>query len=637
MSKNFYITTPIYYVNDVPHIGHAYTTVAADVTSRYRRMMGDRVFFLTGTDEHGQKVEKTAAAQGITPSELADRVVVRFRDLWKKLNISNQDFIRTTEPRHHNAVQALWKTVAEKGDIYQGEYEDWYCTPCETFLTELQLTGGKCPDCGRQPERLKEESYFFRMSRYGEKLLKHIEEHPDFIQPTSRRNEIVQFVRGGLKDLSISRTTFSWGIPVPGNSRHVVYVWFDALVNYLSALGYPGDQESFRAFWPADIHVIGKDILRFHAVYWPAFLMAADLPLPKQIFSHGWWTLKGEKMSKSKGNVVDPSAMVERYGADPFRYFLLREVPFGQDGDFSESALVGRFNSDLANDLGNLFSRVTAMLAKYCGGKTPAPSHEGKLKEKAEAVIRDVDRYMADLAFSRALQEIWGLINAANRFVDQQAPWALAKDPAQAGTLEHVMYDLVETLRIVTLLITPFMPDTGEKAASILGLAQGWCQRDLLSWGKTPEGRRISVAEPLFPRVEQTVPAEKTESQGRKKKTERPESEHNAAEEITIQDFARMDLRAGVIREAEAVPKSDRLIRLQVDIGGAEPRQVVAGIAQSYAPSDLVGKGVVVLANLKPTRLMGVESCGMVLAVEGEKGLVLLNMDGPVVPGKRVR
>lgn len=637
MSKNFYMTTPIYYVNDVPHIGHAYTTVAADVTSRYRRMMGDRVFFLTGTDEHGQKVEKTAAAQGITPSELADRVVVRFRDLWDKLNISNQDFIRTTEPRHHKAVQALWKTVAEKGDIYEGEYEDWYCTPCETFLTELQLTGGKCPDCGRQPERLKEESYFFRMSRYGEKLLKHIEEHPGFIQPESRRNEIVQFVRGGLKDLSISRTTFSWGIPVPGNPRHVVYVWFDALANYLSALGYPEDQERFRDFWPADIHIIGKDILRFHAVYWPAFLMAAGLPLPKQIFSHGWWTLEGEKMSKSKGNVVDPSTMVERYGADPFRYFLLREVPFGQDGDFSESALVGRFNSDLANDLGNLFSRVTAMLAKYCGGRAPSPSHEGELRERAEAVIRDVDRCMADLAFSRALQEIWGLINAANRFVDQKAPWALAKEPAQAGALERVMYDLVETLRIVTLLITPFMPDTGEKAASILGLAQGWCQRDLLSWGKTPEGRRISVAEPLFPRVEQTVPAEKTESESRKKKAAGTENEHKAAEEITIQDFARMDLRAGVIREAEAVPKSDRLIRLQVDIGEAGPRQVVAGIAQSYAPSDLVGKGVVVLANLKPTRLMGVESCGMVLAVEGEKGLVLLGMDGPVVPGKRVR
>jgi len=639
MTKSFYITTPIYYVNDVPHIGHAYTTVAADAEARYRRMMGDRVFFLTGTDEHGQKVEKTAAAQGMTPSELADRVVGRFQNLWKKLHISNQDFIRTTESRHQKAVQTLWTTVADKGDIYLGEYEDWYCTPCETFLTEMQLMNGKCPDCGRAPERLKEESYFFRMSRYGDRLLKHIEEHPDFIQPASRRNEIVQFVRGGLRDLSISRTTFSWGIPVPGNPRHVVYVWFDALTNYLSALGYPEDSERFRSFWPADIHIIGKDILRFHAVYWPAFLMAADLPLPKRVFSHGWWTMDGEKMSKSKGNVVDPSVMTDRYGSDPFRYFLLREVPFGQDGDFSESALVVRFNSDLANDLGNLFSRVTAMLAKYCGGIPPAPTGGGELKVKAEAVIQDVDRYMEDLAFSRVLQEIWGLINAANRFVDRKAPWTLAKEPSQAGMLQDVMYDLVETLRIVTLLISPFMPETGEKAASILGLAQGWRRREFLVWGKTPKGRRIGISEPLFPRMEQKSQVKKPEraSVEKKESSHKAEAEQKAGEEITIQDFARLDLRAGVIRQAEAVPKSDRLIRLQVDIGEAEPRQVVAGIAQSYAPSVLLGKKVVVLANLKPTRLMGVESCGMVLAVEGGKGLVLLGFDGEVDPGKRIR
>ncbi len=506
MSKTFYITTPIYYVNDVPHIGHAYTTVAADTLARYKRMMGESVFFLTGSDEHGQKVEKSAAAQGITPRELADSMVVRFQHLWKKLNIANDDFIRTTEERHKEAVYALWEKVAEKGDIYEGEYEDWYCTPCETFLTETQMVNQKCPDCGRKPERLKEESYFFRMSRYGERLLKHIEENPEFIQPVSRRNEIVQFIRGGLKDLSISRTTFSWGIQVPGNSRHVIYVWFDALTNYISALGYPSDSERFQSCWPADVHVIGKDILRFHAVYWPTFLMAADIPLPKRVFSHGWWTVEGKKMSKSKGNVVDPEEMVERYGVDPFRYFLLREVPFGLDGDFSEQALVGRFNSDLANDLGNLFSRVTAMLGKYCEGRVPAPNFKSGLKDEAETAIREVDRHINDMAFHLALQEIWGLINSANRYVDKKAPWGLAKDPSLQEELHRVMYDLIETLRIVALLITPFMPATGEKTAAVLNLPGGSSQKEFLAWGKTPEGREIGKAEPLFPRLEKVPP-----------------------------------------------------------------------------------------------------------------------------------
>ncbi len=506
MSKSFYITTPIYYVNDVPHIGHAYTTVAADTLARYKRMMGDSVFFLTGSDEHGQKVEKSAAAQGISPRELADSVVVRFQQLWRKLNISNDDFIRTTEDRHREAVYALWKKVAEKGDIYEGEYEDWYCTPCETFLTETQMVNQRCPDCGRKPERLKEESYFFRMSRYGEQLLKHIEKNPDFIQPVSRRNEIVQFVRGGLKDLSISRTTFSWGIPVPGDSRHVIYVWFDALTNYISALGYPSDPERFQSCWPADVHVIGKDILRFHAVYWPTFLMAAGFPLPKRIFSHGWWTVEGEKMSKTKGNVVDPEEMVERYGVDPFRYFLLREVPFGLDGDFSEQALVGRFNSDLANDLGNLFSRVIAMLGKYCTGRVPAPNFKSELKVPTETVIREVDRHINDMAFHKALQEIWGLINTANRYVDTKAPWGLAKDPSRQEELNNVMYDLIETLRIVSLLITPFMPATGEKTAATLNLPQDRLQKESFAWGKTPEGREIGKAEPLFPRLEKVSP-----------------------------------------------------------------------------------------------------------------------------------
>jgi methionyl-tRNA synthetase len=630
MAAHFYITTPIYYVNDVPHIGHAYTTVAADVLARYRRMKGDRVFFLTGTDEHGQKVEKASATQGLTPQSLADRVVVRYQELWQALKISNDDFIRTTEPRHRKVVQAFWKKVEDRGDIYLGEYEDWYCTPCETFITGLQLEDGRCPDCGREPERLKEESYFFRMSRYGDRLLKHLEENPDFIQPVSRRNEIVKFVEGGLKDLSISRTTFSWGIPVPENPRHIIYVWFDALTNYLSALGYLSDMERYNDFWPADVHVIGKDILRFHAVYWPTFLMSAGLPLPKRVFSHGWWTVDGAKMSKSKGNVVDPGVMAARYGADPFRYFLLREVPFGLDGDFSEKALVSRLNSDLANDFGNLFSRVTTMLGKYCGGRLPAPGAGGELQEVAERSVDRVDEHMANLAFHRALQEIWGLINAANRYVDHKAPWVLVKDESMKGELDEVMYNLVETLRLLALLISPFMPETGEKGSALLGLSKGPASDSALAWGQMPAGRQVAKAKPLFPRVVEG-------DDGGTKATVKPAAEEGQERQISFSEFSRLDLRSGVIREAGAVPKSDRLLKLGVDTGDGKLRQVVAGIANDYSPEDLVGKEVVVLCNLKPARLMGIESQGMVLAVEKNKGLALLGFDGTVLPGRKIR
>jgi methionyl-tRNA synthetase len=629
MPEPFYITTPIYYVNDVPHIGHAYTTVAADAAARYRRMMGSEVFFLTGTDEHGQKVEKSAAEQGVSPKALADRVVTRFQKLWDALNISHDDFIRTTDARHEEAVQTLWRTVAEKGDIYLGEYEDWYCTPCETFLTALQLEEGKCPDCGGEPEQLKEESYFFRMSRYEQRLLVHLEEHPEFIQPESRRNEIIQFVRGGLKDLSISRTTFSWGIPVPGNDRHVIYVWFDALTNYLSALGYPSRTERFGVFWPADVHVIGKDILRFHAVYWPTFLMAAELPLPRQVFSHGWWTVDGEKMSKSKGNVVDPVEMVRRYGADPFRYFLLREVPFGLDGDFSEKAMVGRFNADLANDLGNLFSRVTAMLSKYCEGIVPRADTSGDLAAQAERAVQRVDEEMEHLAFHKALQEIWVLINGINRYVDQKAPWVLAREASRRPELDGVMASLMEALRVVTLLISPFMPVTAEQAAAVLGLQEGWCTREGLRWGASLTGVEIAKAKPLFPRID-------TEETPRKAPGQPSPAGAKQTEQVTLQEFSRLDLRTGVIREAEAVAKSERLLKLQVDLGETGSRQVVAGIAEVYAPDDVIGKTVVVLCNLKPAKLMGIESQGMILAVEGENGLSLLGLDRPVLPGRKI-
>jgi methionyl-tRNA synthetase len=648
--EKFYLTTPIYYVNDVPHIGHAYTTIAADVLARYKRLAGYEVFFLTGTDEHGIKIERSARDHGVSPQEWTDTISEHFRHLWARLNISYDDFIRTSQPRHKAVAQAVFQKAYEKGDIYKGLYEGWYCIPDETFLLESELQGEHCPICGRPVEWITEEAYFFRLSKYEAWILEHIESHPTFIQPVSRRNEVLSFVRSGLRDLCVSRSTFTWGIPVPFDPSQVIYVWIDALTNYLTAIGYGADAQTFDKFWPANIHLIGKEILRFHAVIWPILLRSADLPPPAQVFAHGWWTADGEKMSKTTGNVIDPGNLVEKLAqqagtsletaVDAVRYFVLREVAFGLDGDFSYTALVQRFNSDLANDLGNLLSRTLTMLQRYCQGIVPHPAPTetavNVLAEAAAKLVPDLDPLLNELAFHRALARLWEYVRLVNRYVDEQAPWALARDPARRQQLDTVLYNQVESLRLIALLLSPFMPHTAASMWRQLGIQEEIATQHLATarvWGGTRPGTPIQPGAQLFPRIEagRSLPtAERTAAIAAEP------TQEAAPVTVSFEDFQKLDLRVGRIVTAEPVPKADKLLKLTVDVG-QEQRTVVAGIAASYRPEALVGKNIILVANLAPRTLRGVESQGMVLAAESDGQIVLASFDTPVPPGSKVQ
>ncbi|WP_043931809.1 methionine--tRNA ligase [Bacillus sp. EB01] len=651
--KTFYITTPIYYPSGNLHIGHAYTTVAGDAMARYKRLRGYDVMYLTGTDEHGQKIQRKAAEEGLTPQQYVDGIVEGIQDLWKKLDISYDDFIRTTQDRHKKSVDKLFAQLVEQGDIYLDEYEGWYCTPCESFFTDRQLVEGNCPDCGRPVEKVKEESYFFRMSKYADKLLEFYENNPEFIQPESRKNEMINnFIKPGLEDLAVSRTTFDWGIKVPGNPKHVIYVWIDALSNYITALGYGSEDETkYKKYWPADVHLVGKEIVRFHTIYWPIMLMALDLPLPKKVFAHGWLLMKDGKMSKSKGNVVNPVTLIDRYGLDALRYYLLREVPFGADGVFTPEGFVERINFDLANDLGNLLNRTVAMIDRYFGGQVPV--YSGSVTEFDHVLLsvnkETVEKYeeaMDKMEFSVALTAVWQLVSRSNKYIDETQPWVIAKDEERKAELEAVMVHLAETLRRVAIMLQPFLTRSPQGIFEQLGISdeslKAW--ESLAEFGAIPSGTKVAKGNPLFPRLEISEEVEfiKGEMQGSAPAVEEKKPEVNKteealeAEEISIEDFMRVELRVAEVLQAEQVKKADKLLKLQLDLG-YERRQVVSGIAEYYKPEEIIGRKVICVTNLKPVKLRGELSQGMILAGKTEGTLSLASVDQSLPNGTKIK